>query len=166
MFPSPFVVGGRKVLWSDVVLTLKAPRWEGCEPFIETNQSRIHGVEVTKRLDRRERAATEECVPDLTIVFSFCNPPGQSRSQFIIGRDPATCDIVCTSLEISNQHVKFGVEGEHVVMYDVSSRGSQLALGGREPQWTWPKPGIPYRCHIASKHQHNPQDIGRPDVPN
>ncbi|KAK3293379.1 kinase-like domain-containing protein [Chaetomium fimeti] len=141
-----YIVGGRKVLASDLILTLTVPAFEGCGPFVEANRSRISGNSRPALPDRRERGRTEERDLSFTIVLSFSNPPGQSRSHFVIGRDPKCCDVVCTSPAVSNQHIKFAVEGDHVVLYDVSSRGSSLALGDRGGQRTWPRPGTPYKC--------------------
>lgn len=146
MARNEFVVGGRKVLPPDVILTLKVPAFEGCGPFVEANRSRFNESSSGALPNRCERAGTGERDLTFTIVLSFSTPPGQSRSLFVIGRDPKCCDIVCTSLAVSNQHIKFAVEGDHVVLYDVSKLGSSLALGRRGEQWTWPKPGIPYRC--------------------
>ncbi|EAQ83920.1 hypothetical protein CHGG_10324 [Chaetomium globosum CBS 148.51] len=141
-----YVVNGRKVPLSDIVLTLKLSAFEGCGPFVQANRSRFDQSSSSALLDRRERAGTEERDLTFTIVLAFSNPPGQSRSQFIIGRDPKCSDVVCNSTSVSNQHIKFAVEGDHVVLYDVSSRGSSLALGNRGAQETWPKPGIPFKC--------------------
>ncbi|KAK4156684.1 kinase-like domain-containing protein [Chaetomidium leptoderma] len=148
-FATPFVVGGRKVLWPDLVLTLQTTAWEGASAFIEANRSRIHQDPAIARLDRSERAPTEERPLSFTIVMSFCHPPGQSRSQFTIGRDPK-CDIVFTNGSVSNHHIKFGVEGDHIVLYDVSLNGSELTLDDRGPQWTNPAPGIPYKCILPA----------------
>lgn len=148
MASSQFVLGGRKVLWSDLVLTLEVAAFEGCGPFVEANRSRIDEKSAlrTSPPNRHQRAETEDRDLSFHIVLSLSTPPGQSRSQFILGRDPKSCDIICTQRNISNQHIKFCVEDGHIVLYDVSSVGSQLSLGGRGFQWTSPAPGTPYRC--------------------
>ncbi|KAH6848396.1 kinase-like domain-containing protein [Chaetomium sp. MPI-CAGE-AT-0009] len=140
-----YIVGGRKVPEPDIVAALTVSAFEGCEPFVEANRSRIHDDSSAAVVRRNERASTEE-PRSFTIVLPFSNPPGQSRSYFVLGRDPKCCDVVCTSPAVSNQHIKIAIEGDHVVLYDVSSRGSDLALDGRGMQRTWPKPGAPYKC--------------------
>ncbi|KAH6622886.1 kinase-like domain-containing protein [Chaetomium tenue] len=144
------VVKGRRVPRPDIVLTLQVSAFEGCGPFLKANRSRTHEDSSTAVLSRHERAKTEE-VPSFTIVLSFSNPPGQSRSHFVIGRDPKCCDVVCSSPSVSNQHIKVAIEGDHVVLYDLSSRGSSLGLGQRGMQQTWPKPGAPYKCILPHR---------------
>jgi hypothetical protein len=153
--PSPFIVGGRKVLWSDLVLTLSVSMESSADhrKFLDDNWPRIHEGSSVPKLSRGERAATAEQSPPPIVVLAFSSPPGQSRSHFTIGRDPKCCDIVCADDKVSNRHVKFGFEGDHLVLYDVSSRGSQLRIGERGSQRTYPEPGVPYRCILPPRCQ-------------
>jgi serine/threonine protein kinase len=144
-----FITGGREVPPSDVVLVLSVSiaSVSDYKAFLEDNRRRIHESLTAgdKDLSRHERAGTEE-VPFCTVVLSFFDPPGQSRSQFVMGRDPRCCDIICANPPVSNQHIKIGFEGDHMVLYDVSTRGSLIALGEGKGQWTFPERGDPFRC--------------------
>ncbi len=144
-----FVVGGRKVHLSELVLALKVsiPSYSDHPKFLEDNRPRIAEPRQREPPKRGDRGGTEE-IPDSDVVLAFFNPPGQSRSHFTIGRDPRCCDIVCANRTVSNQHIKFGFESDHLVLYDVSRVGSMLTLTGCQPQRTNPKDGVPYKCFL------------------
>lgn len=147
MVHSPWIVGGRKVLSSDLVLALTVSSFPDFTAFYQANRPRIHDDSTgrNKVLERSDRAKTED-ITSCTVVLTFSNPPGQSRSQFIFGRDPNACDIVCAHPRVSNRHLMFGFDGNHMVMYDVSSSGSRLSLNERGSHRTCPRPGEPYKC--------------------
>ncbi len=153
---SKLVVGGRKVRWSELVLALKVtiPSYSDYPRFLKDNQSRIAEPEQREPLERGDRGGTED-IPDCNVVLTLFNPPGQSRSHFTIGRDPRCCDIVCANRTVSNQHVKFVFESDHLVLYDVSRLGSMLAVQGCQRQQTTPKEGVPYKCFLPPGSEVN-----------
>ncbi len=146
---STFVVGGRKVRGTELVLALKVsiPSYSDYPKFVEDNQSRVAEPEERKPPKRGDRDGTQE-IPDCDVVLAFFDPPGQSRSCFTIGRDPRCCDIVCANRTVSNQHIKFVFESDHLVLYNVSTLGSMLTVRGCQPQKTNPKAGVPYKCFL------------------
>ncbi|KAJ4307105.1 hypothetical protein N0V88_000481 [Collariella sp. IMI 366227] len=144
-----YVVDGHRVLEADIVFTLT---FNFSEPNgtidYEAHQPRIHNYDAhrTRKLARANRGSTSP--EDFgTFVFTCSNPPRQSRSHFAIGRG-AYCDLTIDTPYVSYEHVMFGFEGEHVVMYDVSSVGCRLAFDDDEPRWTCPRPGKPYKCFL------------------
>ncbi|KAK1763609.1 hypothetical protein QBC33DRAFT_549513 [Phialemonium atrogriseum] len=58
---------------------------------------------------------------------------------------PTLCDIICAHSRVTNRHLMFGFDGDHIVMDDVSSGGSEVSLDGRGRCLTCPKPNKPCR---------------------
>ncbi|KAL2261006.1 hypothetical protein VTK26DRAFT_4819 [Humicola hyalothermophila] len=143
-----YIVNGRRVSESDLILDLKVLPDRDLASFWGPNKARIDQNSVganDSTLDRRARAGTAE-LESCIVVLTFSNPPGQSRSHFVIGRDSRACDIVCPHPRVSSTHIKIGFDEDHIVLYDVSSSGSHLTLNDRGRHPTHPKPGAPYRC--------------------
>lgn len=147
-----YTLNGRSVPKSDVVLELALTPFglQHADLFLEKNLSRIDEAgdvkEKVRSAFRRTAGARTPPLVQPTVVLTFSDPPAQSRPYFTIGYDPNSCDVVCTDPAVSDVHIKLALEGDHVVLYDVSSSGSRITLDGRGVHRTYPKPGAPYRC--------------------
>jgi hypothetical protein len=147
-----YTLNGRDVPKSDVVLELALTPFglQHADLFLERNLSRIDEAgDVKKKVRSAFRRTAGARTPPLvqpTVVLTFSDPPAQSRPFFTIGYDPNSCDVVCTDPAVSDVHIKLALEGDDVVLYDVSSSGSRITLDRRGVHRTYPKPGAPYRC--------------------
>ncbi|KAK4033074.1 kinase-like domain-containing protein [Parachaetomium inaequale] len=147
-----YTLNGRPVLQSDLVLGLTVSSWGTpyTEPFYKANLSRIDetgGIKdrLFKSFHRTDRERTLSLL-DATVVLTFSHPPTEARPYFAIGRDPASCEVVCADTAVDDVHIKLCFEDDHLVLYDVSSGGSWIALDDRGLHPTCPRPGEPYRC--------------------
>ncbi|KAH6622887.1 kinase-like domain-containing protein [Chaetomium tenue] len=147
-----YILNGRDVPKSDVILelTLALNAILSAATLVENNLSRIDETDDVKEkipsaFKRTARSRTPPLVQP-TVVLTFSDPPAQSRPYFTIGYDPASCDVVCADPAVDDVHFKLALEGDHVVLYDVSSSGSHITLDDRGTHQTYPKPGAPYRC--------------------
>ncbi|KAK3293377.1 kinase-like domain-containing protein [Chaetomium fimeti] len=154
---SNYTLNGRDVPKSDVILELAlSPHGlQFADSFIKTNLSRIDetgGVKdkILRAFNRTDRTRTLPLIQP-TVVLTFSDPPAQSRPYFTIGYDPASCDVVCTDPAVDDVHIKLSIEGDHIVLYDVSSTGSHIALDDRGSHQTSPRPGAPYRCILPQE---------------
>lgn len=125
----------------DTVLVLTVQAFENDGPFIDRHRDRLFE-------DLTIRHSITNHVISRSYILSFSKPPRQSRSYFTIGRGPHS-DISCSSTSVSAEHIRFSVEGKHVVLEDVSTIGCTLAFGSRGEHATDPG-GLqrPYRCII------------------
>ncbi|KAK4235573.1 hypothetical protein C8A03DRAFT_36568 [Achaetomium macrosporum] len=69
-----------------------------------------------------------EAVLNLEAVHTPRVERGPKLSQFLIGHEPQACGFGPYSSPVSNRHIKFGFQGYHIVLYDMSSQASWLAL--------------------------------------
>ncbi|KAK3899719.1 kinase-like domain-containing protein, partial [Staphylotrichum tortipilum] len=148
----PFSQAGRPVAASDLVLsmTVSIASFTDFQRFVSDNRRRLRPGGSRGNLPEpgsRSRATTEE-VPHCIAALTFLDPPAQSRASFVIGRDPNRCDIVCANPPVGNEHFQLGFVGDHLVLSDVSVRGSKIYLDGCGLHRTWPTPETPYRCFL------------------
>lgn len=118
-----YIVHGYAVPQSDLILTLEVFPDRDLESFWAPNRCRIAHNAKKDALERRVRAGTAE-IETCIVVLTFSNPPAQSRSHFVIGRDPRACDIVCPRPRVNAMHLKIGFDVNHTVLYNVSHSGA------------------------------------------
>ena len=140
-----YTVGGRRVPLSDLVVafTVSSPIKEIVDAFVTDNASRICEAEPVK-----DENTLEPLGP--TVVLTFSNLPSRSYSHFSLGRDSGSCEVVVpANPAVRRTHLKFVFEGDDIVLYDVSSFGTELIFGeDKKPQKTSPAPGAPLKSSL------------------
>ena len=152
MDPVLFSLAGRRVAASDLVLVLEVSMvgLADYRRFIKDNRRRLRPGGSKGNIPEpgsRSRGTTEE-LPICVVALTFHDPPAQSRPCFVIGRDASRCDVVCAKETVSSEHFKLGFEYDHLVLSDVSPRGSKIYIDGCGNHRTWPTPDKPYKCFL------------------